>query len=60
MLAVQMVATHNVAMDILTRAKFASTMPGVQEYGSLATKLLRTYTAQLEALAKIRAVASRR
>jgi hypothetical protein len=54
MLAVQMVATHNVAMNILTRAKFATTMPGVQEYGSLATKLLRTFTTQVETLAKLR------
>jgi hypothetical protein len=54
MLATQMAATHNVAMEMLGRAKFANTVPAIQEYGNLATKVLRTYTAQLEALAKVR------
>jgi hypothetical protein len=56
MLAVQMVATHGVAMDMLDRAKRADRMPILQESGSLAVKLLRTYTAtaQVEALARLR------
>ena len=54
MLAVQMVATHEVAMDMLARAKRADRMPILQESGSLAVKLLRTYTAQVEALARLR------
>ena len=54
MLAVQMVATHEVAMDMLARAKRADRMPILQECGSLAVKLLRTYTAQVEALARLR------
>ena len=54
MLLVQMVATQSVAMVMLNRAKFAETVPGMQEYGTLATKLLRTYTAQVEALVKLR------
>lgn len=54
MLAVQMTATHFTAMDMLHRAKRASTLPSLQEYGNLATKLLRTFTAQTEALAKLR------
>lgn len=54
MLVAQMAATHSVAIFILGRAKFASTVPAMQEYGTLATKLLRTYAAQVEALAKLR------
>jgi hypothetical protein len=54
MLAVQMVATYETAMDMLTRAKHAGAMPHLQECGSLAVKLLRTYTVQLEALARRR------
>ncbi len=54
MLAVQMVGTHSVAMDMLSRAKQASTTDAVERYGTLATKMLRTYTAQLEALSKLR------
>jgi hypothetical protein len=41
-------------MDMLTRAKQADLMPALQECGSLAVKLLRTYTTQVEALARLR------
>ncbi|MGU3537739.1 hypothetical protein [Methylobacterium sp. A54F] len=54
MLAVQMVGTYEVAMEMLTRAKMAHDPGQIERYGTLATKLLRTYTAQIEALAKIR------
>jgi hypothetical protein len=54
MLAIQMVGTHETAMEMLTRAKQADLMPTLQECGSLAVKLLRTYTAQVEALARLR------
>jgi hypothetical protein len=54
MLAVQMVATYETAMDMLIRAKQADLMPTLQECGSLAVKLLRTYTAQVEALVRLR------
>jgi hypothetical protein len=54
MLAVQMVATHETAMDMLMRAKQADLTPTLQECGSLAVKLLRTYTAQMEALVRLR------
>lgn len=54
MLAAQMVGTHSVAMDMLSRAKQATSTDHLERYGTLATKLLRTYTAQLEALAKVR------
>src|ERR1700731_1071613 len=48
MLAVQMVATHETAMDMLIRAKQADLTSTLQECGSLAVKLLRTYTAQVD------------
>ena len=54
MLAVQMVATYETAMDMLIRAKQADIMPTLQECGSLAAKLLRTFTAQVEALGRLR------
>jgi hypothetical protein len=54
MLAVQMVGTHSVAMDMLSRAKQAANPDQLERFGTLATKLLRTYTTQLEALAKVR------
>ena len=54
MLATQMVGVHEVAMEMLTRAKMADTIDAVERYGALATKLLRTFTGQVEALAKLR------
>jgi hypothetical protein len=54
MLAIQMVATHETAMEMLTRAKQAEFMPQLQECGSLAVKLMRTYAAQVEALGRLR------
>jgi hypothetical protein len=54
MLAVQMVATHETAMEMLSRAKQAESTQRLHEYGSLAVKLLRTYTTQVEALARLR------
>ena len=54
MLAVQMAATHQLAMDCLQRSARSSTLEHMEGNGNLATKMLRTYTAQLEALAKLR------
>ena len=54
MLAVQMVATHTAALAALHKARTAEYRPGLDSWGNLATKLLRTYTAQLETLAKYR------
>ena len=54
MLATQMVGVHEVAMEMLTRAKLADTTDALERYGTLATKLLRTYTTQIGALAKLR------
>ena len=54
MLASQMAATHSLAMDMLGRARRAQTVEQLQAHGTLATKLLRTFTAQTEALAKVK------
>ncbi|EIM26645.1 hypothetical protein MicloDRAFT_00031940 [Microvirga lotononidis] len=54
MLAVQMAATHEAAMSMLDIARGNGTVPAIQAAGGLAVKLLRTYTAQIEALAKLR------
>ena len=53
-LAVQMYAAHDLALNMLMNAKHAETWPAMQEYGNLATKLQRTFTAQIEALSKLR------
>ncbi len=54
MLAVLLVATHDVAMEMLAGAKMTDTLTSAREQGALATKLLRAYAAQLEALARLR------
>jgi hypothetical protein len=50
MLAVQMVAVHNLAMTELRRATHALTTDREQSTTNLAVRLLRTFTDQLEAL----------
>ena len=54
MLASQMAVTHALAMDMLGRAKRAALIPQADSAGSLAVKLLRTYSMQAEALAKLK------
>ena len=54
MLAAQMVATHYAAMTVLRRLKGCETITQQDSAGNLANKLLRTYAAQLEALARYR------
>jgi hypothetical protein len=54
MLASQMAVTHALTMELLGRAKRAELVPQFESAGNMAVKLLRTYTAQLEALAKLR------
>lgn len=49
-LAVQMAATHDLAMEMLARTKAATRIDGMREYGTLATKLSRTFAAQMKAL----------
>jgi hypothetical protein len=53
MLACQMAVTHVLAMDLLGRANRAEHVEARASDGSLAVKLLRTYTAQVEAMAKL-------
>lgn len=54
MLAAQMVATHAAALDLLGRALRGEYRATLQDSGNLAVKMLRTYTAQLEALQRYR------
>ncbi len=55
MLATQMVAVHNVSLDMSRRAMCAGqTIEGIEKYINIANKLMRTYTAQVEALNKYR------
>ena len=53
-LATQMVATHFAAISVLRRLKGAETIPQQDSNGNLATKLLRTFTMQVEALQRYR------
>lgn len=55
MLATQMAAIHNASMDMLRRAMLSDqTFEGIEGFANLANKLMRTYTAQVEALNKYR------
>jgi hypothetical protein len=55
MLSAQMVATHNQAMDFLRQAALKGQPPaGVERNVNLATKLLRTFLAQVEGLDRYR------
>jgi hypothetical protein len=54
MLATQMVATHFATITLLRRLKGAENIPQQASAGSLAVKLLRTYTMQVEALQRYR------
>jgi hypothetical protein len=54
MLAVQMIGTHELAMEMLSRARQSPMVETTTAYTGMATKLTRTFTAQTEALAKIR------
>jgi len=55
MLASQMVATHNMAMECSGRAMLSEqTVEGVDSNVNRATKLMRTFTTQMEALKRLR------
>jgi hypothetical protein len=54
MLAVQMIGSHNLAMTMLRRAGETDRVDFMATYGNLAAKLLRTFTLQVEALARKR------
>lgn len=53
-LATQMVGCHSLSMAMLCRAKSTTRVDQLQLYGNLAVKLQRTFTAQIEALARMR------
>ncbi|MDQ0839408.1 hypothetical protein [Sphingomonas faeni] len=53
-LATQMVGCHSLSMAMLCRAKSTTRTDQLQLYGNLAVKLQRTFTAQIEALARMR------
>ena len=52
MLAVQMAITHDMAVTAMQRAIRADQIPQYDSAGSMAVKLMRTFTMQVEALAK--------
>jgi len=55
MLAVQMVTVHNMSLDMSRRAMLKEqTIEGVEYNINRATKLMRTFTAQMEALKRLR------
>jgi hypothetical protein len=55
MLAVQMIAVHNMAMETMKRAMITGqTFEGRESNVNHATKMLRTFTAQMEALKRYR------
>ncbi|MDP3673641.1 MAG: hypothetical protein Q8R44_00875 [Novosphingobium sp.] len=47
-LALQMVATHDLSMDLLHRAKHATTRDAMRDFANLATKLSRTFAVQMK------------
>ena len=54
MLGVQMAGTHALAMEMLGRARHAEHLPPTSDYANLAIRFLRTYTMQMDTLAKLR------
>jgi len=54
MLAAQMVATHFATMRTMSSLRNSETIPQQDSNGNLATKLMRTFTAQMEALNRYR------
>ena len=53
-LATQMAGTHALTCELLGRSKTTDRTDHIQLYGNLAIKLARTFTAQIEALGKMR------
>jgi hypothetical protein len=54
MLAMQMYAAHDAAMEMMFQAKQAPALEVTQGYSAIATKMMRTFIAQVEALNKLR------
>lgn len=53
-LAVQMAGCHALTTDLIGRAVGAENLAHMQAFGNMAVKLQRTFTAQIEALARMR------
>jgi hypothetical protein len=53
-LAMQMYTAQDAAMEMMERMRQATTIEAMQNYGAMATKMMRTYTTQVEALNKLR------
>jgi len=53
-LAVQMASNHALTTDLLGRAAGSDNLDQMQAFGNLAVKMQRTFTAQIEALARLR------
>lgn len=54
LLAVQMLAAHNLSMAMTRRALKTDRVDWMQRYGTLSAKLMNVFTRQLEALARLR------
>ena len=54
MLAIQMIAVHNIAMETMRRAVTGQIISVIEGDVNNATKMLRTYTTQMEALKRYR------
>jgi hypothetical protein len=54
MLATQMYSTYALALEFMGRTTRAQQIPQFESTGNMAVKLMRTFTAQVEALAKLR------
>ncbi|MDP3400851.1 MAG: hypothetical protein Q8R97_07000 [Brevundimonas sp.] len=53
-LAVQIAGSHDLTMEMLSRARHTERTDHMALYGGLAVKMQRTFAAQIEALAKLR------
>lgn len=53
-LAIQMASNHRLITDLMSRAQSTDSNHLIAQYGNLAVKLQRTFTAQVEALARLR------
>lgn len=53
-LAMQMYTAQDAAMEMMERMRQATTIEAMQNYGAMATKMMRTYITQVEALNKLR------
>lgn len=53
-LATQIAASHDLAMELMRRAKGSQLLPQMEAYMGMATKASRTMISQVEALAKLR------